>query len=63
VAPDEPVQLRVGVSVVTVVPGCEDPPGVNPVGVGGTVVTFTVKYTTADMGLDPAEFEAATAHM
>jgi hypothetical protein len=63
VAPADPVQLRVGVSVVTVVPGCEDPPGVKPVGAGGTVVTFTVKYTTADAALDPAEFEADTSHM
>jgi hypothetical protein len=33
----------VGVSVVTVVPGGEAPPGDSPVGVAGTLVTFTVK--------------------
>jgi hypothetical protein len=62
VAPDEAFQVSVGVNVVTVAPGVEEPPGDKPVGVAGAVVTFTVKYTTAEVALDPAELEAETAH-
>ena len=43
-------------------PGGDAPPGDNPVGVGGAVVTLTVKYTGAEVGLFPAELEAATLH-
>ena len=35
VAPDDAFQLSVGVKVLTVVPGCEAPPGDRPVGTGG----------------------------
>jgi hypothetical protein len=62
VAPDEALQLSVGVRVLTVVPGGEEPPGDKPVGVAGAVATLIVKYTTAEVPLDPAEFEADTAH-
>jgi hypothetical protein len=36
VAPEDALQLRIGVSVFTVGPGGEEPPGDSPVGVGGT---------------------------
>ena len=62
VAPGETFQVKVGVSVVTVWPGCEEPPGARPVGVAGAVGTFTVKYTGADMALEPAELLAVSAH-
>ena len=62
VAPCEAFQERVGVRVFTVVPGCEEPPGDRPVGVAGAVGTLTVKYTTAEGTLFPAELEAPTAH-
>jgi hypothetical protein len=46
--------------VVTVGPGDDVLPGDSPVGVGGTVAVFTVKYTIVAVALDPAEFEADT---
>ena len=61
-APVDAFQVSVGVRVVTVVPGGDAPPGVNPVGVGGALVTLTVKYTGVEVGLLPAELEAATLH-
>jgi hypothetical protein len=61
VAPEETFQVSVGVNVLTVGPGGELPPGDSPVGVGGIAVTPTVKYTIAEVGLEPAEFEADTA--
>ena len=62
-APEEAFQVRVGVRVATVVPGGELPPGDRPVGVAGGIMTLTVKYTTDEVALDPAELEADTAHM
>jgi hypothetical protein len=51
VAPAEAFQVSVGVRVVTVVPGDEDPPGDRPVGVAGTVVTFTVMLAVSVLPL------------
>ena len=49
VAPGETFQVKVGVSVVTVWPGCEEPPGARPVGVtGATVVAVTVTAWVPD---------------
>jgi hypothetical protein len=60
VAPDDALQLKVGVRVFTVEPGGEEPPGDRPVGVGGAVATLTVKYTPVEGVLVPAESEADT---
>ena len=51
VAPCEAFQERVGVSVVTVVPGCEAPPGDKPVGVAGanaapTLIVMLASWST-----------------
>jgi hypothetical protein len=59
----ETFQLKVGVNVVTVGPGDDVLPGVSPVGIGGTVAVFTVKYMMGAVVLDPAELVADTVQM
>src|SRR5579864_4059789 len=58
VAPVEAFQLRVGLSVVTVTPGGEVPPGESPVGVGGTDAMLTIKYRSLLQLLHPALLNA-----
>jgi len=60
VAPADAVQLSVGVSVATVVPGCGVSPGDKPAGVAGADSRLTVKNTAGDVALEPTEFEADT---
>jgi hypothetical protein len=53
VAPEDALQVSVGVSVVTVVPGCEDPPGDKPVGVAGAVAHAEVVKDASEPLLVP----------
>jgi hypothetical protein len=61
VAPAEANQTNVGVRLVSVGPGLVLLPGASSVGAAGTVATLTVKYTTDEVALEPAELEAETA--
>jgi hypothetical protein len=61
-APGDVSHVSVGVSVVTVAPGCEDSPGVKPVGGGGAFARFTVKKTAGAAADKLGAASAITCH-